>query len=433
MIEQKPSTIEEAPSLADIKSAKDDRLGRVDFTAQLGTGDEDDAVRSDDGSVVSLSSMARPARPSAVEGEEGAARLPFILPPAKVDEAMAAEAQRARRAIAEARGEVIVADDLDAEHDDIEDSLAEPETTAGTMAGTTAGTTDAAMPVVEEPAAVETAAVEATVVEPVGKVPVVTPVVEAPAPVESTKRSFLRRKPEPEAPSAPAPGGSGEGLMIQGVASLDEMAAAVAAQEAALTAAAEEAERVAAAERAESEAAAAAEAQALARLGVDVDDAPVENLDDLLDDDLDAYDELDDYAPPASTVSPVHAVGVPVASEAATPDQAVAEVAESVIALMRSTQDAHQRHLESVELEAARRCELLTAQAELDAELIRLHARREAHAIVSAARMRVGAEPTRPPESDQISEIGETFSRFAETIETTVAFGPASPNETRKS
>ena len=64
---------------------------------------------------------------------------------------------------------------------------------------------------------------------------------------------------------------------------------------------------------------------------------------------------------------------------------------------MRAADEAHQRHLEALELEAARRCELLTAQAELDAELIRLHARREAHAIISAARARSGE--ARPPAS----------------------------------
>lgn len=99
----------------------------------------------------------------------------------------------------------------------------------------------------------------------------------------------------------------------------------------------------------------------------------------------------------------------------------VEEVAESVIAHMRATQAATLRHLEAIEAEAARRCELLTAQAELDAELIRLHARREAHAIITAARMRAGEGTDAIQDSERLHEIGETFSRFAETLETTVA------------
>lgn len=105
----------------------------------------------------------------------------------------------------------------------------------------------------------------------------------------------------------------------------------------------------------------------------------------------------------------------------------VEEVAEQVIQRMREAGDASRRHLESIEAEAARRCELLTAQAELDAELIRLHARREAHAIITAARMRAGGGTTSHEDSRRLNEIGETFSRFAESIETTVAQAPGSP------
>ncbi len=109
-------------------------------------------------------------------------------------------------------------------------------------------------------------------------------------------------------------------------------------------------------------------------------------------------------------------------------DLSVDRVAASVIARMREAGEASQRHLESIESEAARRCELLTAQAELDAELIRLHARREAHAIITAARMRAGAGSGADEDSVRLNEIGETFSRFAESIETTIAEAPASPD-----
>lgn len=106
----------------------------------------------------------------------------------------------------------------------------------------------------------------------------------------------------------------------------------------------------------------------------------------------------------------------------------VDEVAVSVVARMREAGEASRRHLESIEAEAARRCELLTAQAELDAELIRLHARREAHAIITAARTRVGGGTATDSGGARLNEIGETFSRFAESIETTVAEAPQSPD-----
>ncbi len=126
---------------------------------------------------------------------------------------------------------------------------------------------------------------------------------------------------------------------------------------------------------------------------------------------------------PAAAVPMVHG-----ATGGFAPDQEVAEAAAGVIAAMRSVEDAHARHLEAIELEAARRCELLTAQSELDAELIRLHARREAHAIVSAAKVRTGEEVTTVV-ADQLSDIGETFSRFAESIERSLATGPSSPDD----
>lgn len=108
--------------------------------------------------------------------------------------------------------------------------------------------------------------------------------------------------------------------------------------------------------------------------------------------------------------------------------QSVDDIAASVIARMRETGEASRRHLESIETEAARRCELLTAQAELDAELIRLHARREAHAIITAARTRAGSETGPASDSERLNRIGESFSRFAESIETAVAESPQAPD-----
>jgi hypothetical protein len=96
------------------------------------------------------------------------------------------------------------------------------------------------------------------------------------------------------------------------------------------------------------------------------------------------------------------------------------EVAESARVRMRAAEAAHLRHLEAIELEAARRLELLTAQAELDAELIRLHARREAHAIVTAARTRTGSTAGPSRAERRLADVGGSFSRFAETLESTL-------------
>ncbi len=104
----------------------------------------------------------------------------------------------------------------------------------------------------------------------------------------------------------------------------------------------------------------------------------------------------------------------------------VAEVAAAVIAAMQASAEAHRRHLESIEQEAARRWEMLTAEAELDAELIRLNARREAHAIVAAARQHVGidddeaqelAMPDLSTDEDPLSHISAMLSRFADLAE----------------
>jgi hypothetical protein len=96
----------------------------------------------------------------------------------------------------------------------------------------------------------------------------------------------------------------------------------------------------------------------------------------------------------------------------------VAEVAAGVIAAMRRVNEAHERHVEALEIETARRCELVTSQADLDAELIRLHARREAHAIVFAARARTGGAVTDDQRADdELHEIGEVVSRFAESVD----------------
>lgn len=136
-----------------------------------------------------------------------------------------------------------------------------------------------------------------------------------------------------------------------------------------------------------------------------------------------AADQQDTRAEPTTITAPEPAL----LTEALPPDDeltslvlSIEQVAESVITRMRAAAEASLRHLESVEDEAAQRCELLTAQAELDAELIRLQARREAHAIITAARIRAGGGTSSSPDSQHLDEISETFSRFVDSIETTV-------------
>ncbi len=95
----------------------------------------------------------------------------------------------------------------------------------------------------------------------------------------------------------------------------------------------------------------------------------------------------------------------------------VEEIARLVIERMHDAELAMMRHLDAIEVESARRSELLTAQAELDAELIRLSARREAHSIVTAARVRAGGEATVGAEERRLDELTESLSRFAEVVD----------------
>jgi hypothetical protein len=102
----------------------------------------------------------------------------------------------------------------------------------------------------------------------------------------------------------------------------------------------------------------------------------------------------------------------------------VQAVADAAIERLRDAENATLQHLAALEAEAARRAELLTAQAELDAELIRITARREAHAIISAARSQAGlGAPTTQANRDsrQLAEISDAVSRFAESIESSLA------------
>ncbi|ANH37165.1 hypothetical protein I601_0715 [Nocardioides dokdonensis FR1436] len=79
------------------------------------------------------------------------------------------------------------------------------------------------------------------------------------------------------------------------------------------------------------------------------------------------------------------------------PDLAPGPELEQVTARVRADRDAALAHLAAVEEEVARRCELITAQAELDAERIRLEARREAQSILAAAAVARLSDDLEPP------------------------------------
>lgn len=138
---------------------------------------------------------------------------------------------------------------------------------------------------------------------------------------------------------------------------------------------------------------------------------------------------------PAPVAEPVaEPVAVPVAvplvevpQRAVDVARAVEEIAAEVIGRMRSAEQATLRHLEAMELEATRRYELVTAQAELDAELIRLQSRREAHAIVTAARLRSGdlddehADPE--DEGHRLAVFSDAISRVADATDVALSRG----------
>lgn len=95
----------------------------------------------------------------------------------------------------------------------------------------------------------------------------------------------------------------------------------------------------------------------------------------------------------------------------------IEEIARLVVERMHDAELAMMRHLEAVQVEGARRAELATAQAELDAELIRLNARREAHALITAARRRAGQPVAVDPAETELDEIAESLTRFADVVD----------------
>lgn len=107
----------------------------------------------------------------------------------------------------------------------------------------------------------------------------------------------------------------------------------------------------------------------------------------------------------------------PVAEKADERSPTIEEIARLVSERMHDAELAMMRHLEAVQVEGARRAELATAQAELDAELIRLNARREAHALITAARRRAGQPVAVDPAETELDEIAESLTRFADVVD----------------
>ena len=105
------------------------------------------------------------------------------------------------------------------------------------------------------------------------------------------------------------------------------------------------------------------------------------------------------------------------AEDAAVVAEDVDDVVAGVIGRIREVRSATIAHLEAIEVESALRCEMLTAQAELDAELIRLHARREAHAIIAAARHRSGLPPRTSSDEQRLRELHDAATRLSEELE----------------
>lgn len=95
----------------------------------------------------------------------------------------------------------------------------------------------------------------------------------------------------------------------------------------------------------------------------------------------------------------------------------IEEIARLVVERMHDAELAMMRHLEAVEVETARRAELATAQAELDAELIRLHARREAHAIITEARLRAGQDVEVDDDQVELEKVTDSLTRFADVLD----------------
>ena len=91
------------------------------------------------------------------------------------------------------------------------------------------------------------------------------------------------------------------------------------------------------------------------------------------------------------------------------------EVTRRAMDRVRRAEQALLSHLHAVESAAAHRSELVIAQAELDAELIRLHARRTAHALLTDGSGHADEQTSR--ERRSFDELSRSLNRFAAVLD----------------
>jgi hypothetical protein len=91
------------------------------------------------------------------------------------------------------------------------------------------------------------------------------------------------------------------------------------------------------------------------------------------------------------------------------------EVTRRAMDRVRQAEQALLSHLHAVESAASLRSELVIAQAELDAELIRLSARRTAHALLTKASGEADEQAAR--ERRSLDELSRTLNRFAAVLD----------------
>jgi hypothetical protein len=91
------------------------------------------------------------------------------------------------------------------------------------------------------------------------------------------------------------------------------------------------------------------------------------------------------------------------------------QVTRRALQRVRRAEQALLDHLHAVESAATIRSELVIAQAELDAELIRLRARRTAHSLLTEASGEADEQSSR--ERRSLDELSRTLNRFAAVLD----------------
>jgi hypothetical protein len=103
------------------------------------------------------------------------------------------------------------------------------------------------------------------------------------------------------------------------------------------------------------------------------------------------------------------------------------EVTRRAMDRVHQAEQALLNHLHAIESAAAHRSELVIAQAELDAELIRLHARRTAHTLLTDASGHADEQTSR--ERRSFDELSRSLSRFAAVLDGVITTAPAETSD----